>query len=108
MRTGNDGILLAVRALCLAGLVAIATILLYSLQNRSGHCGISPWLSLIVFVPLLLAGIVGLLRSGGYRSLRTSARLGIAVSLLGVLLLVYLDISNTLLQYEVWIERGMP
>lgn len=105
---GNEVVLLAVRALFLAGLVTITTILLYALQNASGHCGFSPWLSLLVFVPLLLAGILGLLRSRGDRTLRTSALLAVTIALLGVLLLVYLDVSNTLLRYEVWVVRGMP
>jgi hypothetical protein len=100
---------LAVLTLCnAAGLLTICALLIYTAQNHSGHTGLNPYHAITAFISLGITGLIYLLtiRCLGYqRWLSVSA---ILIGLLGVTVLVWLDRSNTLLQYEVWIERGMP
>ena len=92
----------------LAGLAAITAIVIYTVQNDSGHTGFNPYLALAMFVPVAVVGILHLaiLRSSG--AARLFAIFAIVIGIAGVGLLIYLDQSNTLVQYEVWCERGMP
>jgi|TARA_B100000959_G_C14994041_1_gene629320 peptidoglycan/LPS O-acetylase OafA/YrhL len=92
----------------LTGLAAIVGILIYAFQNDSGHTGFDPYTTLVVFVPVVLAGILRLVMQRGNTAARWCALCAVLVGITGVVLLVYLDQSNTLLQYEVWIQRGMP
>ena len=91
-----------------AGFLMTGTLVIYTVQNDSGHTGIDPYRSLAVFVPVAIIGLIHLavVRSPGHH--RWLAASAFTIGLLGVVFLVYLDRSNTLLQYEVWIERGMP
>ncbi len=91
-----------------AGLAAVAGIVSYVLRNDSGHTGFSPYLALGVFIPASLAGLIQLqfLRTPG--SARRWAVMAILTGIGGICLLVYLDLSNTLLEYGVWCRRGMP
>ena len=89
-----------------AGLVVFAAIVAYAMLNDSGHTAVNPYLALWVFTPVLGAGCVAVCQRR-----RLAVRLGIlaiGAGCAGVALLVFLDQSNTLLQYEVWISRGMP
>ena len=91
-----------------AGFLMTGALVIYTVENDSGHTGIDPYRLLVVFVPVAIIGLIHLaaVRSPGHhRWLAVSA---FTIGLLGVVFLVYLDRSNTLLQYEVWIERGMP
>ena len=91
-----------------AGVLTICALLIYAAQNHSGHTGLNPYHALVVFVPLGIAGLVCLLTTPypGYQKwLAVSA---ILIGFFGAVFLVYLDQSNTLLPYEVWIDRGMP
>ncbi len=92
----------------LAGLAAIATIVVFTAQNDSGHTSVNPYLALALFVPVAVAGILHLtfLRSSG--AARWCAILAVVIAIAGTGLLIYLDQSNMLLQYDVWCERGMP
>ena len=90
------------------GIAVIGLLVLYLIQNDSGHTGFDPYLALFAFVPITIVGLAHLafLRFGGLAG--WFATLAIIVGISGMGLLVYLDRSNTLLQYEAWIERGMP
>ncbi len=92
----------------LIGLATLAAILIYTVQNETHHTGLDPYLALVVFAPVAVIGIahLALVRSAG--AARWCALLTFVIGIAGVGLLVYLDQSNTLLQYEVWCERGMP
>ena len=70
------------------GLTVIAAILVYANVNGSGHTAFNPYSALMVFGPVTIV-------------------VGVVVGVIGSGLLVYLDRSNTLLQYEIWIQRGM-
>ena len=91
-----------------SGLAVIAAILVYVIMNDSGHTGFNPYSALMVFGPVTTAGILHLsfIRCGGIA--RRCSILAVVVGIMGSGLLVYLDQSNTLLQYEIWIQRGMP
>lgn len=91
-----------------ASLLLLAGIVLYTMGNASGHTGWEPFTSLAVFVPAALAG-GGML--GFRRSMPEVKRVGaiaLAVGLAGIALVVWLDRTNRLVQYERWIRRGMP
>ncbi len=92
----------------LAGLAAIVGILVYAFQNDSGHTSFDPYAALVVFVPVALAGILRLVLQRSNTAARWCALCAVLIGIAGVALLVFLDQSNTLLQYEVWIQRGMP
>lgn len=89
----------------LAGLVTIIGIVVFAVQNSSGHTGINPYAALVVFVPVTLIGIVIPESSDvpEWVSIFT-----VVIGVAGMLLLIFLNKSNTLLQYDVWIQRGMP
>lgn len=91
-----------------AGVALILAIIAYAVKNDSGHTGMNPYLGLWLFIPIALAGIVRLFV---FRRAPGAKWLGLASLLAGVLgigLLVYLDVTDTLLEYEVWNSRGMP
>lgn len=92
----------AVGGATLAGLIG------YAAWNRSGHTGLDPYCALAIFIPVLLIGVMAGL--GGDRAgARPGAGLvAIIVGLAGIVLLVWLDHSNTLLPYEKWLARGLP
>ena len=82
-------------------LIIIIALWLYVLKNNSGHTGLNiNWLYLF-FIPLTLFGIINI---KNHKMAAASIFLGI----LGTSSLAYLDKTNTLLQYNIWVERGMP
>jgi hypothetical protein len=90
------------------GLAALTAILAYTNSNQSHHTGWEPYTAFFLFVPLVLSGLAAVL---GRRALPTLYRPGlvaIAVGLLAIVTVIYLDQSNRLVQYERWIQRGMP
>lgn len=91
-----------------AGLVTVGFLLTYTIQNDSGHTGLDPYHALAVFVPVSIIGLIHLAVVRPFGSAGWLAASAFVVGLFGVAFLVYLDRSNTLLQYEVWIDRGMP
>ena len=74
---------------------------LYVFENDSGHTGINLNLLYFLFIPLMLFGILAIKKE-------RLAMLAIGIAIWGVLSLVYLEQTNTLLSYNTWIERGMP
>ncbi len=91
-----------------AGLTLILAIVVYTAQNGSGHTGMNPYLGLWLFVPIALAGMVRLLVSWRAPGAKWPALASLLTGMLGIGLLAYLDITNTLLEYGVWLDRGMP
>ena len=88
-----------------AGSLAVSGALIaYTIRNGSGHTGFEPWLLSVVFVGSLIIGFSALLSS---RS-RTAAILACVAGIAGLALLFYLDRFNVLLQYDRWLQRGMP
>jgi TctA family transporter len=88
-----------------AGLVTIFTIVWYTIQNDSGHTGFNPYNCLVVFLPLIVLGVTGLLSRKAPIFSWKSGLAPLVVGLVGVSLLIYLDVSNTLLPYDVWARR---
>ncbi len=88
------------------GLVSFGAIVVYTVQNDSGHTGFNPYLALAVFIPVVGAGCAALCLKR--RSSVWPGIVAIGVGCAGVALLVCLDQGNILLEYEVWIDRGMP
>ena len=82
-------------------LIIINALWVYVLNNNSGHTGINLNLLYLFFIPLILFSVIKVKQ---YRIAAISIFLGI----LGTCSLIYLDKTNTLLQYNIWIERGMP
>ena len=82
----------------------LAGIGFYLHGHDSNHTGHEPWLLLGVFVPTLALGIAAL-RS---RRSRWVALLACLLGSGGIAFLLYLDRFNILLQYDRWLERGMP
>ena len=82
-------------------LIIIVALWLYVLKNNSGHTGLNLNWFYLYFIPLTLFGIIKFKK---HKMTAASILLGI----LGAGSLVYLDKTNTLLEYNIWIERGMP
>ena len=92
----------ALRFAAVVGLLAIIAIAGYAFTNSSGHTAWEPFTSLGLFVPLAVAGAAGLKKSG------RSAAFALGIGLAGISLVVGLDQTNRLVQYERWVMRGMP
>lgn len=92
----------------LVGACTLAGIVTYTIQNDSGHTGVNPYSAMVVFVPVTVTGLVHVLALRRRQTWKWPGTMALAVGLAGVALLIYLDTSNTLLQYEVWLHRGMP
>lgn len=96
------------RAAFMIGSAAIVALAAWGFGNTSGHTSIDPALTLIVFLPVLITGLVYRYAGSDGRRGKLWGTLAVFAGLAGILLLLYLDWSCTLLQYETWIERGMP
>jgi hypothetical protein len=90
------------------GAIAIALIAGYAARNDSGHTGWEPFTSLILFVPLAVLGAVCLALRHRFPCIAQASVCALLVGLAGVALIVTLDRTNRLVQYERWIHRGMP
>jgi uncharacterized membrane protein YhaH (DUF805 family) len=88
------------------GLLAIALIACYAVSNRSGHTAWEPFTALALFVPLMILGACGMTRRR-VRSLVRAGTWAFLVGLAGTVLIVALDQSNSLVQYERWLRRGL-
>jgi O-antigen ligase len=90
----------------LAGFGALLNLLLaaWALTNTSGHTGMDPRWFLLGFAPLVAVGAYACTKA----ALRRAGCTVLLVGLLGVALLGWLDHANRLVQYERWLERGMP
>jgi hypothetical protein len=90
------------------GVIAITIIAGYAARNSSGHTGWEPFTSLILFVPLAVVGAVSLALRSRFTGIAGPSAFALAVGLAGVVLIVCLDRTNRLVQYDRWIQRGMP
>jgi hypothetical protein len=82
----------------------LALLIPYVWSHDSNHTGFDPWMLLAAFAPTAILGFVAFRRRANF----LGAILACVVGLGGIGYLVYLDRTNRLLQYETWIERGMP
>jgi len=90
------------------GLLVIIAMGYYSVQNKSGHTSFDPYLANLVFIPVAFSGLFSVLNLMKQGKPVKLAVISFLVGLFGILFLVYLDKTNTLLNYEVWLDRGMP
>lgn len=90
------------------GVVAIALIVGYTARNDSGHTGWEPFTSFILFVPLAVAGAICFSLRHRFTGLARAGVCALFVGLAGVALIITLDRTNRLVQYERWIHRGHP
>ncbi len=90
------------------GLIVIGTTGIYAFTNDSGHTGVSPYLALAVFIPVVITGAVCTFVRMKVRGSLVCSLLAVLIGCGGIVLLIYLDRSNILLQYDVWLLRGMP
>jgi hypothetical protein len=89
----------------LLSLLSLAELLWYLHQNQSNHTAFDPWLLSILFVPTTIAGVIYLSR---VRTFAAAGILALTVGILGLAVLFYIDHTNRMLQYERWLQRGMP
>jgi len=90
------------------GVIAITFIAGYAFRSSSGHTGWEPFTSFILFVPLALVGTVCFAMRRRFAGVARASVCALAVGLAGVALIVTLDRTNRLVQYDRWIHRGMP
>src|SRR5690348_3965786 len=92
----------------LGAVLLIAAIILYTIQNRSGHTGWEPFTSFVVFAPLAAAGGGLFLGRRRWPDVARASVAALVVGVTGMGLVVWLDQSNRLVQYERWLKRDMP
>ena len=90
------------------GLVTLAAILGYGLSHESHHTGWEPFTSFFLFVPLIFCGVASVLARRTRPALIRPGIVAIAVGIIGLLAVISLGQSNRLVQYDRWIQRGMP
>ncbi|MBX7211458.1 MAG: hypothetical protein K1X78_24345 [Verrucomicrobiaceae bacterium] len=86
-----------------AGTVLVG-LAVYTFQNDSHHTGFEPWLLLAAFIPAAFVGGTLLLVPG----CRAAAIFACITGFGGIGLLCYLESSNRLIQYDRWLQKGMP
>ena len=91
----------------LAGIILFISISVYAFDNDSGHSAASPYLALAFFIPLVVDGFLNWVFSRGTDEPLWVSLCAIITGIVGILFLVWLDKSNTLVQYEVWLVRKM-
>lgn len=109
--SGNNGSSSYLIPAALAGIIGTLSLLFiiaWTLRSGSGHTSVSPYMGLFSFIPVLSVGICSRVAARKHPATVKWSYLAAVSGIAGILLLLYLDLSNTLLQYEVWIERGMP
>ena len=84
--------------------VVLAGVAFYLHGHDSNHTGHEPLLLLGIFVPTLALGTAAFRR----RRFRWGALLACLLGGVGIVVLFYLDRFNILVQYDRWLERGMP
>lgn len=90
------------------GAIAIVLIVGYAARNSSGHTGWEPFASLILFVPLAVVGAVCFAMQHRSIGIARASVCMSAVGLAGIALIIALDRTNRLVQYDRWIHKGMP
>ena len=87
-----------------ASLAVLTVFVFYMHGNDSNHTGLEPWLLSIFFVPTLVVGIRAFVRG----SSRWGALFALCLGFGGMAFLYYVDHFNVMLEYDRWIQRGMP
>ncbi len=88
------------------GLCIEAAVILTAYAVRDGgHIGEDPFATFLYFVPLLIVSIRVLLSRPEFKK---AALFGTSVALSGILLVTLLDLTNMLVQYDRWAQRGLP
>jgi drug/metabolite transporter (DMT)-like permease len=90
-----------VLAICLQAVIAVYAIAL----NDSGHTGAEPFLTFLYFGPLFCLSLFAWWKK---RVLKRTAQFSAAAAIAGILLVVLLDVTNMLVQYQRWAKRGLP
>lgn len=90
------------------GLILLFAIVFYAAYNDSGHTAVEPYLALALFVPVFLVGAFQFRSSHSRKRPVWPCVFAMVIGMAGICLLIYLDTSNTLVQYDRWIQRGMP
>ncbi len=92
--------------LATVGFVALAVLVGYCWQNKSGHSAMDPqWVTFAIFFPLFLIGVIVRWRRPEAKRV---ANLLSAVGLAGFLFGTFVVGLGILPQYEKWIRNGMP
>ena len=81
---------------------AITEIFAYIHASDSNHTAFEPWLLVALFVPTIVMGLVVIKRH------IMVAVLLITIGSSGLAVLTYIDRTNTMVQYDRWLSRGMP
>lgn len=92
----------------LLGGSAIVLIVVYATFNSSTHTSWEPFSSLILFVPVSCFGAVSMAIGRRVRGNMLPGACALMIGLAGVGLIFYLDRTDRLVQYERWLDRGMP
>ena len=93
-----------VMIISLVGVIcSVITLWSYALQNHSGHTGFPLGFLYFVFYSFIFIGVLGLNK----RHNMVAVMLMI-IAILGLGSLEYFDHTNLLLEYGVWLDRGMP
>jgi hypothetical protein len=82
----------------------ICEVVAYIRASDSNHTSFEPWVLVVIFVPTLVVGFVAIWE-------RRSVLAGVLALLIGVAglaILTYIDRTNTMVQYDRWLSRGMP
>jgi len=88
-----------------AGVIAIVLIVAYTARNSSGHTGWEPFTAFILFGPLAVAGAICFSMRHRFAGIARPGVCALVVGLAGVALIITLDRTNRLVQYERWIQR---
>ena len=81
----------------------IYEIFAYIHMSDSNHTGFEPWLLVSVFLPTVVLGVLAF----GRRFI-VAGLLAMLLGAVGMAVLTYIDRTNTMVQYERWLSRGMP
>lgn len=88
----------------IGSLAVLIVLSLYIRGNDSNHTSFEPWLLSIVFVTTVFVSIFDF----RHRSSRWASVLAFCLGFGGMSFLYCLDHFNIMVQYDRWIERGMP
>ena len=94
--------------LVIVGFGIVIALMGYVLINPSHHTAWNPYALYIVLIPLFVIGLISSVVHRNKWPQLVPALLLILASLAGLVLILVLDKTNHLLQYEEWVRRGMP
>lgn len=89
------------------GVALLGLFILYTITNTTGQTAFNPYWGLLFFIPQALLGIWIIFFSADKHHTYRYSAIALLVGLAGIALLVYLDTSNTLVEYNTWLQRHM-